>query len=426
MSVKLITDCSLNNENKILKWNAKKLNRVHEFIKNKNGIGNKMLGWIDWPNNYSDFQDDLIKIKSIVNQWKKMNINKIAVIGIGGSYIGIKAGIDMCLSKLETEKFIFISSVDEWEIEYYQNLLTKNNWAIIVISKSGKTLETSINFRFFREMLKKQYHKDHHKRIACITEKGNNSLIYKIATKNQYHILGIPKNIGGRFSTFTNIGLLVFAIAGLNINKMLDTYQKSINDFLEKKWLDPLYYANWRYFFLKKAKKKIEVFTVYEKKHQYLAEHYKQIFAESEGKTKKCLLPTIANYSNDLHSIGQLYQEGCKTFFETHLCLNDHQTKSLNIPVSTFKNDDQLSNLENKTIKNIVNAINIGVINAHSKIAKNPCLKIKMATNNEEDFVQIMLFFNIAASCSSYLLKVNPFNQPGVEAYKEEITKILE
>lgn len=425
MSIKLIANNSLNNQNKILKQNAKQLDRVHNFFKTKNGIGKEMLGWLDWPNNYNDYQKDLIQIKAIVNQWKKMHINKIVIIGIGGSYIGIKAGIDLCLSKLETEKFIFISSIDEWEIDYYQKLLIKNNWAIIVISKSGKTLETSINFRFFREMLKKQYHKEHYKRIACITEKDNNSLMYKIATKNKYHILGIPKNIGGRFSTFTNVGLLVFAIANLNIVKMINTYQKCIKDFLEKKWLDPLHYANWRNYFLKKDKKNIEVFSIYEKRHLFLAEHYKQIFAESEGKTTNCLVPTIANYSNDLHSIGQLYQEGSKTFFETHLYLNNEKNESINIPISSFNNDDHLSNLKNKTIKNIINAISVGVINAHSKIAKNPCLEIKMNANDEENFVQIMLFLNIAASCSAYLLKVNPFNQPGVEAYKHEITKIL-
>lgn len=403
----------------------KELIKIKDKLINKTGAGSNFTGWVQWPT--EDFkQGDLIKIKSVNEQWKKMHIDTVIVIGIGGSYLGGKAGVDMCTQTFADPSMnvIFISGLHS---QYNCSLLAKLqhlNWAIVVISKSGTTFETAVNFRIFREALLAQYKTAHAERIVAITDKQK-GVLKTLADHNHYQTLVIPDDIGGRYSTITSVGLLPMMLAGINIDAVLKGWTEMINQFKQQdlhKFSAGIYAAT-RHFLLTKHHKQIEIFCTYENNLKYVAEHYKQIFAESEGKTIPCVLPTIANNSEDLHSIGQLYQDGINNCFETSLVFNE--TSTLKIPASNFSNDDHLDYIANQTLTSLSHKIKEAVTAAHVNLAKIPNITISFQKPDAEHFGALAAWLAIAAATSSYLLNVNPFDQPGVEAYKNEMKKLI-
>ncbi len=399
---------------------ASKLEDIKRALLNKTCEGNDFLGWLDWPT-HEFFTKDLPTMKEVFNEWTKKKIDTVVVIGIGGSYIGVKGAVDMCTQEF-TDKHMDIIYVAGLHTTYNASLLKKlegRNWGIVVISKSGTTFETAVNFRLFREKLYAMYGEAHADRIVAVTDRSK-GVLKQLSDKSGYRTLIIPDDIGGRFSTVTPVGLMAMLLAGLDITKVLEGWQEVIANFKNKPTIacDAMLYAAARKELLDLGKS-VEVFTTYENNLRFVAEHFKQIFAESEGKKEKCILPTLANHSEDLHSIGQLYQQGPRNLFETTLMYK--QVKGyVEIPTSSFDNDDGLDKIAGKELLQLNYWIEQSVIKAHNHI---PNLLIEMEKCDERTLGELFAFLAIGAATSALLIEVNPFNQPGVEDYKAELKK---
>lgn len=405
--------------NDLKKLYAKKM---HEIQKNFINHNHYMMGWINYFESDA-FKNDYELYKIITNKWRKLKINNIVVIGIGGSYNGIRASLEF-LNKNNDLNFIYLSELSAITLNSLKNTLKNKNWAIVIISKSGTTIETSINFRIVRELLFKKYKKNYFQRIVAITD-ADDGILNKLSNKHQYWMLTIPKNIGGRYSTLTSTSLFLMYYAKININQVISSYKKFIVNFLNKSYCDNivLQYVSLRDYLKNKQKLFIEVFQLYDEHFAFIGAMYKQLFAESEGKKANTIFPVVSILSNDLHAIGQLYQEGYRNFFQTTLYIN--QELDFFMTESSFKNDDQLDYLNNKTINEIKKSLSKAVIKAHAKEAHNQNILIEVSGNNNEIFGTIYAFLALAASVSSYLNNVDPFNQPGVENYKQNLAKIL-
>jgi len=400
-----------------------KLKKIKNDLITKKSLGNDFLEWLDWPSK-EFYEKDYKTMKNIQEKWISMKIDTVVVIGIGGSSTGPKAGIDMLTEPFlkNNMNIIFVSGIHSVYNYSLLKELESKNWTLITISKSGTTFETSVNFRIFREKLFSIFGLKHNERIVAITdqEKG---VLKPLADKKKYETLTIPNGIGGRYSSLTSVGLFPLLLAGINIDEVLKGWVDTINNFknnpIENN--DPMIYAAIRYYLLTEKHKVIEVFNTYESNLSSIAEHYKQIFAESEGKTSNCLIPTIANHSEDLHSIGQLYQDGNQSFFETTLTTLK-VAREVIIPKSSFSDDDKLDYISKKTLKEMSSLIESAVKKAHNKI---PNITIQLENCDPYNYGSIMAWLAIAAATGSLLLNVNPFNQPGVEAYKSEMKKLI-
>lgn len=399
------------------------LEEIKLSLMNQTCLGSNMTGWLDWPTS-KFYETDIVKMLDINEKWTTMGVNTVVVIGIGGSYIGPRAIIDMCNLeyKKKAKEIIFVSGLHTTLNASLLNSLKNKNWAIVVISKSGTTFETALNFRLFREKLYQKYGNNHNQRIVAITDE-HNGILKSLSTKNNYETLIIPNDIGGRYSTITPVGLFPMLLSGLDIHSVIDGFKKTIKEFKEMpaKDNDAMLYAAARYHLLTKENLQVEVFNTYDNNLRFVSEHYKQIFAESEGKIRNCLIPTVANNSEDLHSIGQLYQQGPRNFFETSLMLKSVNA-SVVVPLSSFDNDDQLDYIANKELIQLNYWIQEAVKKAHNDVCQ---ITIKIDKSNEYNAGQLLAFFSLAAATSSLLLKVNPFDQPGVENYKNEMKKLI-
>lgn len=404
----------------------KKLTLIKDMILNKSGLGSDFLGWTTWPNDY--FKNiEIHKIEAIKQRWKNEKIDTVIVIGIGGSYIGAKAGIDMCTMPFSHKSMnvIFVSGLHSHYNHDLLNDLKNKNWSIVVISKSGTTFETAVNFRIFREALYSQYKADHHTRIIAITDKEH-GVLKTLADKSKYETLTIPDDIGGRYSTLTPVGILSMALADININEVLKGWTACLEEFKKEpaNINSAMLYAATRNHLFITHHKDIEIFATYENNLRFVSEHYKQIFAESEGKKINSILTTVANNSEDLHSIGQLYQEGIDHCFETSL-IYEKANQDVLIPKSSFTNDDNLDYLSGQKLISLNHNIYQAVVSAHTKLAKIPHISIILKDSSPYSFGYLAAWLAIAAATSSYLLDVNPFDQPGVEAYKNEMKKLI-
>lgn len=416
----------IGNEQDVKHYTEAKLLKVKDMLINKTGKGSDFLGWLDWPNkNFTD--NEFKKMQELNNTWKKLGVDTVVVIGIGGSYIGTKAGVEMCLSAFDKHpvELVFASGLHSSYTNSLLKRLKTRNWAIIVISKSGTTFETAVNFRIYRDALNSQYKAQHSQRIVAVTD-AQKGVLKTLADKNHYQTLTIPNDIGGRYSTLTPVGLFAMLVAGIDVNEILKGWTTMLTEFKKQPVLEnqAMLYAATRYYLLKKHKKDVEIFATYENNMRFVSEHYKQIFAESEGKVLECVLPTVANNSEDLHSIGQLYQQGIDHCFETSL-IYDTINDNVVIPASAFGNDDNLDYITGKKLIELNVKIKEAVIKAHTDLAKIPNLVIELPAPSAYTFGYLAAWMAVAAATSAYLLEVNPFDQPGVEAYKAEMKKLI-
>ena len=396
---------------------------IKNKIINKDGLGNEFLGWYDLAKNGLD-KSELEKIKHIKKEWITLKIEVVVFIGIGGSFIGTKAGIEMIQSYYDSNiEIIYLTDFSNNKLNNLKNKLKNKNWALTVVSKSGTTLETSINFRILREELFNKYQDQINKRIVFITDEKS-GILRKIADNKKYMTLKIPSNIGGRFSALTSVGIFALELKNVNINQIFSGSKLVIDEFENEGVLHNknFYYVSLRDFLINKKNKFIEVFANFDENLDYISEHYKQIFAESEGKKENIVFPTISHYPNDLHSIGQYYQEGSKNFFETILYAEKYKDNNL-IKKSLFDNDDELDYLENYEFNKINEIIATSLSQAHFNDAKINVLILKLEDLSEKSFGYIYTWLCLSASISAYLNDVNPFNQPGVENYKKYIKK---
>lgn len=400
----------------------KKVEAAFQTLVSRKGKGNEFLGWMDIDEIASEYlikdiqqtADSLIKISDYV-----------VVAGIGGSYLGARAVIEALRPTFSNKKPQIIYAGHHLSEDYLSELLSflsTVNYSIIVISKSGTTTETAVAFRLLAQHCEKKYGQEAStKRIVCITDKEKGAL-KKIADIKGYKSFVIPDNVGGRYSVLTPVGLLPIAVAGIDI-KALISGAKTISDSLSVFTLNnaTVSYAYARNMLLIQGFN-IEVMASFEPKLFFLIEWWKQLFGESEGKENKGIYPTGVVYTTDLHSMGQYMQEGQRIVFETFLSIN----KEKGICKLPHDNDnfDTLNYLAGKRISEINKQAKTGTILAH-KDGGISTIEIEIDAIDEQNIGALIYFFEFTCAISGYTLGVNPFDQPGVEAYKKNMFALL-
>ncbi|MRH44772.1 glucose-6-phosphate isomerase [Aquibacillus halophilus] len=403
---------------------------AHEAIHNQTGAGNEYLGWVDLPEAYD--KDEFSRIKKSAEKIKS-DSDVLLVVGIGGSYLGARAALEMlnhsfynALSKEQrkTPQVFFVgNSVSAPYINDLFDTLKDKDVSVNVISKSGTTTEPAIAFRIFRKFLEDKYGVEEAKgRIYATTDKERGAL-KTLATEEGYESFIIPDDVGGRYSVLTAVGLLPIAASGVDIDAMMSGAQKAQAELSEEDlYKNPAYqYAAVRNVLYNKGKT-IEMLINYEPSLQYFSEWWKQLFGESEGKDFKGIFPASANFSTDLHSMGQYVQEGRRDLFETVLHVEEPKS---DITIEEDKQDlDGLNYLAGKTMDFVNEKAYQGTMLAHTD-GQVPNLIVHLPKLDAYTFGYIVYFFEKACAISGYLLGVNPFDQPGVEAYKKNMFALL-
>jgi len=403
---------------------------AHDDLHNQTGAGSDFLGWINLPEAYD--QEEFARIKASAEKIKQ-DTDILLVIGIGGSYLGARAAIEMLnhsfqnlLSeeKRQAPQVIFVGHhMSSTYMTELFDILENKDVSINVISKSGTTTEPAIAFRIFKKYLEEKYGKEAaQKRIYATTDKEKGAL-KTVADKEGYETFVIPDDVGGRFSVLTAVGLLPIAVSGVEIDEMMQGAKEAMTDLAEPA-LDknPAYqYAAVRNILYNKGKT-IEMLINYEPQLQYFAEWWKQLFGESEGKDQKGIFPAAANFTTDLHSMGQYVQDGRRDIFETVLHVNESK-KEMTLEADD-NNSDGLNYLAGKTIHEINDKAYQGTLLAHTD-GNVPNLIVELPRLDAFTFGYLVYFFEKACAISGYLLGVNPFDQPGVEAYKTNMFALL-
>lgn len=407
----------------------KQINDQVKKLENKTGKGSNFLGWLNLPQNISTEQI------SVINQTAKRlrSISEvILVIGIGGSYLGAKSVIDALSGQFDHLKHdknnpqILFAGQNLSEDYHYELLdfLKDKNYSIIVISKSGTTTEPAIAFRLFRKDLEKRFgNKEASSRIVAITDATRGAL-REMTDQENYKSFIIDDDIGGRYSVLTPVGLLPVACAGFNIAELIQGASSMLN-LSQKNAFDenPVHQYSAIRHALYSKNKTIEILANYNPKLNYIAEWWKQLFGESEGKENKGVFPASVSFTTDLHSMGQYVQEGLRNIFETVISVE--KTKyNLNIP-SDIDNYDKLNFLAGKPIDYVNKMAELGTTLAHID-GNVPNIKITIPEINEYYIGQLLYFFAKSCAISGYLIDINPFDQPGVEAYKKNMFALLE
>jgi len=403
---------------------------ANEVLTSKSGAGSDFLGWVDLPENYD--KDEFARIKKAAEKIKN-DSEVLIVIGIGGSYLGAKAAIEFLShsfynnlpkDKRKTPEIYFAgTNMSGVYLQHLIEVVGDRDFSVNVISKSGTTTEPAIAFRVFKKMLEEKYGKEEAaKRIYATTDKEKGAL-KTLATAEGYETFVVPDNVGGRFSVLTAVGLLPIAAAGINIDDLMAGAKDAMNDFANKNMDEnqALQYAAVRNILHRKGKD-LELMVNYEPRVHYLAEWWKQLFGESEGKDGKGLYPTSADFSADLHSLGQYIQEGKRLFFETVVSIGKPEVEF--VIESDKDNLDGLNFIAGKTLDYVNKKATDGVILAHID-GNVPNLGVNIPEATPYHLGYTFYFFEKACGVSGYLLGVNPFDQPGVEAYKKNMFALL-
>ena len=403
---------------------------ANEVLTSKTGAGNDFLGWVDLPETYD--KDEFARIKKAAEKIKN-DSEVLVVIGIGGSYLGAKAAIEflshsfynnLSKDKRKTPEIYFAgTNMSGVYLQHLIEVVGDRDFSVNVISKSGTTTEPAIAFRVFKKILEEKYGKEEAaKRIYATTDKAKGAL-KTLATAEGYETFVVPDNVGGRFSVLTAVGLLPIAAAGINIDDLMAGAKDAMNDFTNKNMDEnqALQYAAVRNILHRKGKD-LELMVNYEPRVHYLAEWWKQLFGESEGKDGKGLYPTSADFSADLHSLGQYIQEGKRLFFETVVSIGKPEVEF--VIESDKDNLDGLNFIAGKTLDYVNKKATDGVILAHID-GNVPNLGVNIPEATPYHLGYTFYFFEKACGVSGYLLGVNPFDQPGVEAYKKNMFALL-
>ena len=399
------------------------VDNAHEALHSKTGKGNDYLGWLDWPENYD--KAEFAAIEKLATEVRE-DAEVLVVCGIGGSYLGARAAIEMInglYAKDQVEILYLGNTLSSTYIKQTLDYLKDKKFYVNVISKSGQTTETAVAFRLLKNLLAEQYGDDYTKYIIATSDANNGTLREEINIKG-YESFSIPADIGGRFSVTTAVGLFPLAVAGIDISAIMDGALAAMND-LDNPSLDenPAYqYAVVRRL-LEKQGKSAEMLVSYEFQMAMFAEWWKQLFGESEGKEGKGILPTSVNFSTDLHSLGQFIQEGNKMLFETILNV-DTPTEDIIFP-SDDEDLDNMNYLAGKSVDYVNSKAQEGTLAAHYEEGKVPNIIITIADMSAYSFGYLSYFFFKSIAMTSYLIDVNPFDQPGVEVYKRNMFKLL-
>lgn len=430
-----MSDISLNIKNtgipqkSIMEYKAQ-VENIHKDLHRRANNEKDFVGWLDLPTNYD--KDEFKRIKKAAKKIKKES-DILVVIGIGGSYLGARAVIEALTGSFDN--YVSTKKRKNPQVLYVGNNLSSNyinelidyigdkDFSVNVISKSGTTTEPAIAFRIFREILENKYGIDEARsRIYATTDKEKGAL-KTLSEKEGYEQFVVPDNVGGRYSVLTAVGLLPIAVAGIDIDKLMEGAR-----IAQERYDDPNLKYNECYQYavarnvLYKLYKNTEILANYEPKMHYFTEWWKQLFGESEGKEQKGILPIGVDNTTDLHSMGQYIQEGRRCLFETVISVEIPNTDiTIN---SDDDNLDGLNYLTGKTVDYVNKRAMEGTIKAHVT-GDVPNIKITMDKLDEINLGQLIYFFEKACAMSGCILGVNPFNQPGVEEYKKNMFKLL-
>ena len=401
-----------------------------ELLTSREGAGNDFLGWIDLPVDYD--KDEFARIKKAAEKIQS-DSEVLVVIGIGGSYLGARAAIEFLRHgfynnlpkevRKTPEIYYAGNSISGTYLQGLVDVIGDRDFSVNIISKSGTTTEPAIAFRVFKEMLEKKYGKEGAaKRIYATTDKAKGAL-KNLATEEGYETFVVPDDVGGRFSVLTAVGLLPIAVSGADIDKLMEGAAEGRKLALEKDFAenDSLQYAAIRNILLRKGKA-VEVLADYEPSLHYVAEWWKQLYGESEGKDQKGLFPASVDLTTDLHSMGQFIQDGSRIMFET--VLNVEKSRETVVINEEPVDLDGLNYLAGKDMDFVNKSAMNGTILAHTD-GNVPNLMVKIPEQNEFYLGELFYFFEFAVGISGYLLGVNPFNQPGVEGYKKNMFALL-
>ena len=411
----------------LMKYNEK-VEKAHEELHSVADNEDDFVGWLHLPTNYN--KEEFERIKKCAEKIKK-DSEVFLVIGIGGSYLGARAVIESltntfynACSNIKTPKIFFVGN--NMSPNYMNDLLEcigNKDISINVISKSGTTTEPAIAFRIFREFMESKYGVDGARRRIYVTTDKEKGALKTLSNEEEYETFVIPDNIGGRYSVLTAVGLLPIAVAGIDIDKLMYGAKNAEDKYTENsvKYNQCYQYAVARNI-LYSQEKTTEILVNYEPKMQYFTEWWKQLYAESEGKENKGIFPTGAMFTTDLHSIGQYIQEGRRNLFETVISIEKPET---DIKIKKdVDNIDGLNFVADKTMDYVNKKAMQGTIEAH--VAGGvPNIVITMERLDAENLGELIYFFELACAISGKILGVNPFNQPGVEAYKKNMFRLL-
>ena len=400
---------------------------AHTMVENKSGLGNDFLGWVNLPTDYD--KEEFARIKAAAKKIQQ-DTDILIVIGIGGSYLGARAAIEFLkgpyynsLRGNAPEIYFSGNSISGSNLADLIKMCEGKRVSVNIISKSGTTTEPAVAFRVFRKYLEEQYGEEEAaKRIYCTTDKARGTL-KKLADEKGYECFVVPDDVGGRFSVLTAVGLLPIAAAGADIDKLMEGAAKAAKDYSEPDMYknDCYTYAALRNAFYRKGKA-IELLVSYEPRFTMMAEWFKQLFGESEGKDNKGLFPASVTFSTDLHSMGQFIQDGSRLMFETVVTIGDNGD---DVVIEKEDNDgDGLNFLAGKNLSFVNEKAFEGTVLAHTD-GGVPNLVISLDKADEEDLGRLIYFFEKACAISGYMLGVNPFDQPGVESYKKNMFALL-
>lgn len=399
-----------------------------ELLKNKNGAGNDFLGWVDLPVAYD--REEVERIKKAASKVQK-NSQVFLVIGIGGSYLGARAALEFVKTPFynnipdkETPDIYFVgNNISSAYVQDIIQIVGNRDFSVNVVSKSGTTTESAIAFRIFKKLLEDKYGKEEAKeRIFATTDKARGAL-KNLCNCEGYETFVIPDDVGGRFSVLTPVGLFPLAVAGIDIDAMLngaeEAREKYLNSDLETN--ECLQYAAYRHCMYQKNKQ-MEILVNYEPALVMFGEWYKQLYAESQGKDGKGLFPVAANLTTDLHSIGQFIQEGSRNIFETVLWVKESR-KDFTMEADE-ENIDGLNFLSGRTMQYINQRAFQGTMLAHVD-GGTPNIVLEIDRTDAYHFGYLVYFFEMACGIGGYMLGINPFDQPGVESYKKNMFALL-
>ncbi len=400
---------------------------AHNTLESKSGAGNDFLGWTDLPVNYDKEEFERIKkaAKKIQN-----SCDVFVVIGIGGSYLGARAAIEFVKSPLynnlkkDTPDVYFSgNNISSSALAELMQICEGKDVCINVISKSGTTTEPAIAFRLFRNMLEKKYGKEALKDRIFVTTDAKRGTLKSFADKSGYETFVVPDDVGGRYSVLTAVGLLPIAVAGIDIDEMMAGAQEARTLYSNPDYESNICYkyAALRNILLRKGKT-TEIFVGYEPSLQMFSEWWKQLYGESEGKDNKGLYPSSVIFSTDLHSLGQYIQDGMRNVFETVLNV-ETSAHEIDIPFDE-ENIDGLNFLAEKKLDYVNKTAMLGTLFAHND-GGVPNIVLDVKERSARSFGHLAYFFERACAISGYILGVNPFDQPGVEAYKKNMFALL-
>ena len=396
-------------------------------LENGKGAGADFLGWLNLP---SSTKPELIEKINKTAERLREKCDYVVCVGIGGSYLGAKAVINALSDNFadfygpqpKNPKVLFAGqNISEDYTAELEKLLTGKNFGIIVISKSGTTTEPAIAFRILKELLEKQAGKDAAKELIVAVTDEKKGALRALATQEGYETYVIPDNVGGRFSVLTPVGLLPIAVAGFSIERILEGAKVMEEESKHPEGNLCEEYARMRNA-LYQAGKKIEILVNYEPKLHYFAEWWKQLYGESEGKDGKGIFPASVDLTTDLHSMGQWIQDGERTIFETVLSVKEPAI-TRRVPEDA-ENLDGINYLSGKRIDEVNKMAELGTKIAHVD-GGVPVIKITLPKLEERNIGELIYFFEKACGISGYMLGVNPFDQPGVEAYKKNMFALL-